>query len=131
MQQEAAENGKKQKKIWIDLKTLLKPGLFLHAYPNLLTEIERRNIFNKCIQADTASMNKAIAAELAERKKFMKNFGDEIPENFIPQLDLVPRRATCIHEDEALLPKIDNTGLQLENVPHLFEYIIERETNSV
>jgi len=39
----------KQKKIWSDLKTLLKPTQFLQAYPKLLLEIERRNIFNQLI----------------------------------------------------------------------------------
>ena len=29
-------------------------------------------------------MNKAIAAEAAERKKFLKAYGDEIPDNFVP-----------------------------------------------
>lgn len=74
----------KQKKTRQDLKTLLKPGLFLQAYPKLLVEIERRNLFNKCVLGDTAAINKAILAEVVERKKFMKQYGDEIPENFIP-----------------------------------------------
>ena len=86
------------------MKTLLKPAMFLQAYPKLLVEIERRNLFNKCMSADAATMNKAIAAEAAERKKFLKAYGDEIPDNFVPQLDLLPRKINCVHEDEALLP---------------------------
>ena len=66
------------------MKTLLKPAIFLQSYPKLLLEIERRNLFNKCMTADVASMNKAISAEAAERKKFLKAYGDEIPETFIP-----------------------------------------------
>lgn len=66
------------------MKTLLKPAMFLQAYPKLLLEIERRNLFNRCMGADAASMNKAIAAEAAERKKFLKAYGDEIPETFVP-----------------------------------------------
>ena len=75
-------------------------------------------------------MNKTIAVEASERKKFLKAFGDEIPESFIPQLDLLPRKITCVHEDEALLPKVESEGLQIENVSHLLEYLVERETNS-
>ena len=41
-------------------------------------------MFNKCIAADAGTMNKAISVEVAERKKFLKSFGDEIPEQFIP-----------------------------------------------
>lgn len=61
--------------------------------------------------ADAATMNKAIAAEVAERKKFLKMYGDEIPESFVPQLDLLPRKLNCVHEDEALLPQVDINGL--------------------
>ena len=75
-------------------------------------------------------MNKAIAVEASERKKFLKAFGDEIPESFIPQLDLLPRKINCVHEDEALLPKVECVGLQFESVPHLLDYLVERETNS-
>ena len=75
-------------------------------------------------------MNKAIAVEAQERKKFLKAFGDELPEFFIPQLDLLPRKINCVHEAEALLPKVTSVGLQLETVPHLLEYLVERETNS-
>lgn len=120
----------KQKKSLTDLKTLLKPQLFQEAYPKLLHEIERRNLFNLCIAADAATMNRAIAVEAQERKRFLKAFGDELPESFIPQLDLLPRKVNCVHEDEALLPKVSSVGLQLESVPHLLDYLIERETNS-
>lgn len=96
----------------------------------MLIEIERRNIFNQMIGSDATTMNKTIAAEVAERKKFLKTFGDEIPESFIPQLDLLPRKISCVHDDEALLPSIDINGLQVEQVPHLLEYLVERETNS-
>lgn len=58
--------------------------MFLQTYPKLLVEIERRNLFNKCLGADAASMNKAIAAEVAERKKFISVYGDEIPESLVP-----------------------------------------------
>jgi len=81
---EASDQAAKQKKIWHDLKTLLKPAMFMQAYPKLLNEIERRIIFNKCMAADATTMNKAIAAEVSERKKFLKAYGDEIPETFIP-----------------------------------------------
>jgi len=68
------------------MKSLLKPAIFLQAYPKLLCEIERRNLFNKCMSADSATMNKAIAAEVAERKQFLNLYGDDIdiPDTFVP-----------------------------------------------
>jgi len=39
-------------------------------------------------------------------------------------LDLLPRKITCVHDDEALL-------LQVESVPHLLDYLVDREVNSV
>ena len=84
MRKEAQDHAARHKKILSDLKTLLKPSIFLSAYPKLLFEIERRNLFNRCISADAVTMNKAIAVEIAERKKFLKAYGDEIPETFIP-----------------------------------------------
>lgn len=56
-------------------------------------------------------MNKVITTEVAERKKFLKTYGDEIPESFIPQLDLLPRKISCVHDEEALLPQVDQAGI--------------------
>lgn len=49
IRKEATDHSVKQKKSWSDLKTLLKPSHFQQAYPKLLHEIERRNLFNSCI----------------------------------------------------------------------------------
>jgi hypothetical protein len=82
----------KQQKVTNDLQTLQKPNNFLLAYPKILSEINRRNLFNQCLQTDLEVINQVITSEISERKKFLKQFCDEIPESFIPQLDLLPRK---------------------------------------
>lgn len=73
---------------------------------------------------DTA--NKAIAAEISERKAFLAKYGEEIPENFLPQLDILPRKMQVLKDAERDLPSI-NVGLSLESIPHLVDYQIEKE----
>ena len=67
-----------------DLQTLLKPSIFFKSYPKILTEINRRNIFNSCLTKDIEVVNSLISNEVGERKKFLKMYGDEIPEDFVP-----------------------------------------------
>ena len=81
---ETSELAIKQKKVTNDLQTLLKPQNFFQSYPKILAEISRRNMFNSCLTTDIEVINQVIASEVAERKKFLKQFGDEIPETFVP-----------------------------------------------
>ena len=92
MSKEVSDLAMKQQKVTNDLQTLQKPNNFLLAYPKILSEINRRNLFNQCLQTDLEVINQVITSEISERKKFLKQFCDEIPESFIPQLDLLPRK---------------------------------------
>ena len=54
-----------------DLRSLMKPSLFLNAYPSVLKEVNRRNLFNNSIRDDIVLLNTVIKGEIAERKKFI------------------------------------------------------------
>ena len=81
---EVSDLAAKQQKLTTDLQTLQKPSNFLSAYPKILSEINRRNLFNQCLQTDLEVINHVISSEITERKKFLKQYCDEIPESFIP-----------------------------------------------
>ena len=81
-----------------DLKTLGKPKAFIEAYPKILREINRRKAFNQYIEKLTgkggliSDVSEMIIKEKNERQAFLKQYGDVIPLDFIPQLKLQPHK---------------------------------------
>ena len=77
-----------------DFKTLTKPKKFINSYPTILKEVNRRVAFNKYVQKHVLSLindaNTVISKEKSERQNFLKTIGDVIPQDFIPQLKLIP-----------------------------------------
>ena len=70
-----------------DLKTLAKPKGFLDAYPKIMREINRRQIFNFFIKEGKGTLKElreVIIAEIKDRDYFLKAYGDFIPLDFVP-----------------------------------------------
>ena len=74
-----------------DLKTLGKPSIFAKAYPHILREVNRRKLFNATVRQDISIINTVLKSEIAERKKFISSYGDELPDEFISALEIMPQ----------------------------------------
>jgi len=67
-----------------DFESLNKPKYFLDAYPHILTELNRRSLFNAAMQNEILPINELINNEQIARKQFLLKYGDDIPRTFLP-----------------------------------------------
>lgn len=73
-----------------DLKNHEKPALFFNFYPHALKEVNRRLLFNAMVRPDIWMLNSVLKAEIAERKKFLSDYSELMPDTFLKALHVVP-----------------------------------------
>jgi hypothetical protein len=85
-----------------DFSYLLNPALLPNAYQQALLETSRRNEFKVWLDTRLRQVAAGLEVEKEKRTKFLSQFGRILPNDFIPQLKMMPPSISLSKVDQDL-----------------------------